>query len=76
MKKNSIEIDENIYSETEELLDGLQKSRNQYFIEAIQFYNKIQNRKLLEKKLQKESYLVREDSMNVLKDFEEIDYAD
>jgi hypothetical protein len=36
----------------------------------------LQRRALLEKKLKKESDLVKKDSMTVLNDFEEIDYVD
>ncbi len=31
---------------------------------------------MLERQLQKESGIVKEDSMNILRDFEEIDYGD
>lgn len=40
---------------------------------AIEFYNKLQRKQILEKKLRKESSVVQADSMSVLKDFEEID---
>jgi hypothetical protein len=46
---------------------------NRYINDAIDYYNRMQKRTILEKKLKKESYLVKADSMNVLKDFEEID---
>ena len=36
----------------------------------------IQRKQILEEKLEKESKIVKADSMSVLKDFEEIDYAD
>ena len=42
----------------------------------IDIYNKIQKRQILEKRLKAESSLVKKDSMNILKDFEKIDYAD
>ena len=43
---------------------------------AIRSYYELQRKQILEKKLKKESGLVKVDSMSVLKDFEEIDYAD
>ena len=76
MKNLSLKIDDNIFEETERILSKIKKPRNRYINEAISFYNKLQNRKLLKKVLERESYLVKEDSMDVLKDFEEIDYAD
>ena len=52
------------------------KSNDRYINEAIEYYNRLQRRALLEKKLKKESDLVKKDSMAALKDFEEIDYVD
>jgi hypothetical protein len=54
----------------------LKKPRNRYINEAIAFYNRYQKRLLLERKLKKESNMVREDSFRVLKEFEDIDYVD
>jgi metal-responsive CopG/Arc/MetJ family transcriptional regulator len=76
MKVISLNIDEIIFSETEKIVSQLGKSRNRYINEAIDFYNKHQKRMMLERKLQKESAMVKEDSLNILRDFEEIDYGD
>ena len=76
MKVISLNLDEVIFSETEKIVAMMKKPRNRYINEAIDFYNKHQQRILLEKKLKKESNIVRENSMNILKDFEEIDYGD
>jgi hypothetical protein len=76
MKTVSLKIDDSIFGETEKILSRIKIPRNRYINEAIDHYNKYQNRQLLEKKLRFESNLVREDSMNVLKDFERIDYVD
>lgn len=76
MKNVSLKIDNTIFGETEKILSRIKKSRNRYINEAIDYYNRLQTRLLLEKKLKKESDLVKEDSMSVLKDFEEIDYVD
>jgi len=76
MKNLWLKIADNIFEETERILSKIKKPRNRYINEAINFYNKLQNRKLLKKVLERESYLVKEDSMDVLKDFEEIDYED
>ena len=76
MKTVSLKIDDSIFGETEKILSRIKKPRNRYINEAIDFYNKLQHRKIIEKKLRKESDIVKKDSMSVLKDFEEIDYAD
>ena len=76
MKTVSLKIDDSIFGETEKILSKIKKPRNRYINDAIEYYNRIQKRALLEKKLKKESDLVKADSMDVLKDFEEIDYVD
>jgi predicted transcriptional regulator len=76
MKTVSLKIDDSIFGETEKILSKIRKPRNRYINEAIDYYNRVQKRALLEKKLKKESELVKNDSMSVLKDFEEIDYVD
>ncbi len=76
MKSVSLKIDDSIFGETEKILARLKKPRNRYINEALEHYNKLQREKILEEKLRKESDLVKDDSMAVLKDFEETDYAD
>ena len=75
MKTVSLKIEDTIFGETEKILSKMKKSRNKYINEAIDHYNRFQKRRLLEKKLKKESGLVKEDSITVLKEFEKIDYA-
>lgn len=76
MKTVSLKIDDMIFGETEKILFKIKKPRNRYINEAIEYYNKIQKRIILEQKLGKESELVKKDSMLVLKEFEEIDHVD
>jgi len=76
MKNVSLKIDDSIFGETEKILSRIKKPRNRYINEAIEYYNRLQKRLLLEKQLKQESELVKDDSMNILKEFEEIDYAD
>ncbi len=76
MKTVSLKIDDLIFGETEKILTKIKKPRNRYINEALDFYNKHQKRLILELKLKKESGIVRNDSMSVLKDFEEIDHVD
>ena len=76
MKIVSLKIDDSIFGETEKILSRISISRNRYINEAIEYYNKVQKKQILEKKLKAESELVKTDSMNILKEFEKIDYAD
>jgi hypothetical protein len=76
MKTVSLKIDDSVFGETEKILSRLKVPRNRYINEAIDCYNRIKKRQLLEHKLKRESELVKKESLNVLKDFENIDYAD
>ena len=76
MKTVSLKIDDSIFGDTERILSHIKKPRNRYINEALDYYNRIQRRMLLEKKLKSESEIVKTDSMTVLKDFEEIEYHD
>ncbi|MFP4488027.1 MAG: hypothetical protein ACLFN1_01865 [Bacteroidales bacterium] len=76
MKSISLKIDDSIFQETEKILARIRKPRNRYINEAIYYYNSLQKRQILEERLKKESDVVREDSMEVLRDFEDIDYVD
>lgn len=75
MKTVSLKIDDVIFAETEKILSQSKKPRNRYINEALEYYNRVQKRMLLENSLRKESEAVKEDSMNVLKEFEELDYG-
>jgi len=76
MKNISLKLDDAVFGETEKILSRIKKPRNRYINEALEFYNRFQKRVLLEKKLKEESDLVKLDSLAVLKEFENIDYAD
>lgn len=52
---------------------GRRKLRNAHFIEAIDFYNRLWERKLLKRKLRAESALVAKDSIEVLEAFEQLE---
>ena len=76
MKNVTLKIDESVFRETEKILALIKKPRNRYINEAIEYYNKFQQRMILERKLRKESELVKSDSLSVLKEFEQLGYAD
>jgi hypothetical protein len=73
LKTISLKIDDSIFGETERLLALIKKPRTRYINEALDNYNRLQKRLLIEKKLIKESGLVEEESMAVLKEFERLD---
>jgi len=76
MKTVSLKIDDSIFGETEKILAKINKPRNRYINDALDFYNRVQKRAIIEQKLKKESDLVKADSIAVIIDFEEIDYED
>ncbi len=76
MKTVSLKIEDSIFGETEKILSRIRMPRNRYINEALEYYNKVQKRQILEKRLATESNLVKDDSMNTLGDFEKMDYAD
>jgi hypothetical protein len=70
MKTLSLKLDDNIFNETEVVLAKVKKSRNRYINEAVDYYNRINRRSLIAKKLAKESKLVQKESLAVLAEFE------
>ena len=72
MKTLSLKLDNSVYEETELLLDKIQKTRNRYINEALQYYNQIQKKKLIEQLLIVDSKIVSNESMKVLHEFENI----
>lgn len=76
MKTLSLKLEDQIYGETEELISKIKKSRNRYINEAVDYYNRFNKRKILAKRLAKESKLVQDESMAVLAEFERISRED
>jgi hypothetical protein len=76
MKTVSLKIDDSIFGETERILAVMKKPRNRYINDAIEYYNKHQKKVILEKKLLKESELVKMNSLDVLQKFEDLGYED
>lgn len=75
MKTVSLKIDDSTFVEIEKILAQIKKPRNRYINEALAFYNKVQRKKMIENKLRKESALVKSDSLQVLEEFENLDYG-
>ena len=76
MKTLSLKLDDNIFKDTEIVLSKVKKSRNRYINEAVDYYNRINNRNLIACKLIKESKLVRKESLVVLAEFERLSDED
>ncbi|MFO7890977.1 MAG: hypothetical protein R6V04_11625 [bacterium] len=47
---------QSIFGEIESILSMMKKPRNRYINEAIDYYNKLQKRKIIEKQLKKNTF--------------------
>jgi len=72
MKTLSLKLDDKIFEKAEELTSKLKLARNRYINEAVNIYNQFNKRKLLKNQLTKESKLTRNDSMDILNEFEQL----
>lgn len=70
MKLLSLKLDHEVFEETEKVLANLNTSRNRYINEALEYYNRLQKRKMLASRLKIESELVSVESIKVLSEFE------
>lgn len=76
MKILSLKLEDNIFQDTEDLLSKVKKSRNRYINEAVDYYNRLNKRALISRKLAEESKLVQKDSMLILNEFENLQDED
>ncbi|MBU0486500.1 MAG: hypothetical protein KKA07_00720 [Bacteroidetes bacterium] len=77
MKTLSLKLDDIIFQETEQVLAKIKKPRNRYINEALQYYNRLQKKRITARLLEKESMLVQADSLFVLAEFENLyEYED
>ena len=72
-KTLSLKLRDDIFSETEEVIEAIHKPRNAYINDALNFYNRFIRRKLLAKQLKKESHLVSATSLQILEELELIE---
>ncbi|MFC3415455.1 hypothetical protein [Algoriphagus hitonicola] len=72
MKTLSLKLKESVFEETEGIVKEKGLSRNRYFNEAIDFYNRYQKRKKLTQAFAKASKLVRESSIEVNEEFDRL----
>jgi hypothetical protein len=69
----SLKMRDDVFSETEEVVETMHTSRNAYINDALSFYNKFMKRRILKKRLKKESYLVSASSLEALQELELIE---
>ena len=72
MKSLSLKLDDNVFEETEKVVSELKLARNRYINDALNMYNQFNKRKVLKKKLAKESKIVTLSSSEVLAEFEKL----
>jgi hypothetical protein len=76
MKTLSLKLDDEIFDETEKITFELKLARNRYINDAVSLYNLFNKRKLLKKKLAKESKTAAKDSLSILREFEKLSDED
>ena len=75
MKSLSLKRDEKVFEETEEVTQELKIARNRYINDALELYNKFNQRLLIEKQIKKEIEEGRVSSLEVMRDWEDTDNA-
>lgn len=73
MKSLSLKLDDRVFDDTEAITKAMKIARNRYINDALELYNKFNQRLLLEKQIKKEVEACRESSMEVMRDWEETD---
>ena len=68
MKSILLKLDDELFDKTEILVKETKLSRNSYIKKAVEVYNKLLERKKLEKQFAYESMLVRDESMDINKE--------
>lgn len=72
MKMLSLKLDDEIFLDTEKITKKMKCSRNRYINDAIKLYNKFNERNSLREQLAFESKLIRNTSLEMLEEFEEL----
>jgi len=73
MKALSLKLKDDIFEEVERVTHAIHVPRNAYINQALDFFNKLNERKLLKKQLHKESKRVQRGSMEILREFEQLE---
>lgn len=72
-KALSLKLKEDVFKDVERITRKIKIPRNTYINKALEFYNSFNKRKLLKTQLLKESKLVKENSIHVLNEFDQIE---
>lgn len=70
MKRWTIQLNESVFKETEDILKEKGIPRNRYINESLDFYNRYHKRNKLAKAFAKASQLVRDSSMELNAEFD------
>ena len=73
MKVLSLKLKEDIFKEVESVVKEIHMPRNAYINKALLFFNKLNKRKLLRKKLEQESHSVQSISLKILGEMEKVE---
>lgn len=73
MKILSLKLKEDVFSEVERVVKTIHVSRNAYINQALEFYNKLNQRKQLRKKLAQESKMVSSSSLEILHEMDKLE---
>ena len=73
MKVLSLKLREDVFKEVESVVKEIHMPRNAYINKALLFFNKLNKRKLLRKKLDQESQAVQAVSLEVLGEMERLE---
>jgi transposase-like protein len=69
----SLKLKDSVFKNTETVVKELKIPRNTYINNAIELFNRLNQRKALRKKLADESRLVRNESLAVLEEMESLE---
>ena len=72
-KALSLKLKEDVFKDVERITRKIKIPRNTYINKALEFYNSFNKRKLLKTQLLKESKLVKENSIHVLNELDQIE---
>lgn len=73
MKTLSLKLQDSIFAESERVVHSLRIPRNAYINQALEFYNRLHQRKHLRTRLHRESELVRKESLKILELMEQLE---
>lgn len=73
MKNLSLKLSDTVFKEAETILTKIKTPRNRYINDAVNFYNKYHQKKILKDLLHKESKMVAKSSMEILQELEQLE---